>query len=202
MLKPFYQGKLDSFCAIYAVLNALRLLHGIRSNRAREILNESLLALAEKPKAFRAFLEQETDYIALVDSLLAFVATRHPLSYSRPFALPEAKLRQDPACPVPLLNPDPAQFLECCQNWLCRPGRTIILRFLRYITPESGPVNRHWTCVDKMDKRTLHLFDCSHEAESIQNIASSGFVTSEKAVSREALLCIQPESVRFLRLPF
>ena len=29
MLKPFYQGKLDTFCAIYAVLNALRLTHGI-----------------------------------------------------------------------------------------------------------------------------------------------------------------------------
>ena len=25
MLKPFFQGKLDTFCAIYAVLNALRL---------------------------------------------------------------------------------------------------------------------------------------------------------------------------------
>ena len=25
MIKPFYQGKLDTFCAIYAVLNALRL---------------------------------------------------------------------------------------------------------------------------------------------------------------------------------
>ena len=26
MLKPFFQGKLDTFCAIYAVLNALRLI--------------------------------------------------------------------------------------------------------------------------------------------------------------------------------
>ena len=38
MLKPFYQGKLDTFCAIYAVLNALRLTHGIRTLKAREIL--------------------------------------------------------------------------------------------------------------------------------------------------------------------
>lgn len=49
MLKPFYQGKLDTFCAIYAVLNALRLTHGIRVLKARDILNETLLALAGSP---------------------------------------------------------------------------------------------------------------------------------------------------------
>ena len=46
MVKPFYQGKLDTFCAIYAVLNALRLTHSIRVLRARNILNETLMALA------------------------------------------------------------------------------------------------------------------------------------------------------------
>ncbi len=202
MLKPFYQGKLDSFCAIYAVLNALRLLHGIRTSRAREILNESLLALAENPKAFRAFLEQDTDYVTLVDSLLAFVATRHPLRYFRPFALPESKRPVDAGKPAPLLNPTTAQFWTQCQDWLAQPGRTLIFRFLRYLTPESGPVNRHWTCVDKMDSASMHLFDCSHEAESIQNIANTSFVTSEKGIRRETLLWIQPETVRFLRLPF
>ena len=49
MVKPFYQGKLDTFCAIYAVLNALRLTHGIRVLKARDILNETLLALQARP---------------------------------------------------------------------------------------------------------------------------------------------------------
>ena len=62
MVKPFFQGKLDTFCAIYAVLNALRLTHGIRVLKARDILNETLLALAGAPEAFRAVLEQKTDY--------------------------------------------------------------------------------------------------------------------------------------------
>lgn len=53
MLKPFYQGKLDTFCAIYAVLNALRLTHGIRVLKARDILNETLLALAGSPGRFQ-----------------------------------------------------------------------------------------------------------------------------------------------------
>ena len=70
MVKPFYQGKLDTFCAIYAVLNALRLTHGIRVLKARDILNETLLALAGAPEAFRAVLDQETDYLNLVDGML------------------------------------------------------------------------------------------------------------------------------------
>ena len=54
MPKPFFQGKLDTFCAIYAVLNALRLTHGIQTLKARDILNETLLSLAGKPDALRA----------------------------------------------------------------------------------------------------------------------------------------------------
>ncbi|MBD5641940.1 MAG: hypothetical protein HDQ91_05940, partial [Desulfovibrio sp.] len=84
-LKPFYQGKLDVFCAIYAVLNALRLTHGLRTLKAREILNDTLLGLSSNPAAFRAVLNQETDYIYLVDNLLAIVARRYPLEVVRPF---------------------------------------------------------------------------------------------------------------------
>ncbi len=56
MIKPFYQGKLDTFCAIYAVLNALRLTHGIRTSKAREILNATLLGISENRKLFEDVL--------------------------------------------------------------------------------------------------------------------------------------------------
>jgi hypothetical protein len=77
MLKPFYQGKLDTFCAIYAVLNALRLTHNIRVLKARDILNETLLGLSASPEAFRAVLEQETDYCGLVDGMGRIMARTH-----------------------------------------------------------------------------------------------------------------------------
>lgn len=86
MVKPFYQGKLDTFCAIYAVLNALRLTHGIRVLKARDILNETLLALAGAPEAFRAVLDQETDYLNLVDGMLRAQSRAFPLEVRRPFA--------------------------------------------------------------------------------------------------------------------
>ena len=190
MLKPFYQGKLDTFCAIYAVLNALRLLYGIRVLKARDILNETLMGLASRPEAFRAVLTQETDYIPLVDNLLRIQARAYPLDIQAPFA--------GGASP-----PGPDTFFAACRDWLSPGrGRAIVFRFLRSLTPDGGPMNRHWTTADRVDGDILHLFDCSHEAEAILNINRTSFVTRADHVCAERLLHIQPESARFLRVPF
>ncbi|WP_022656267.1 hypothetical protein [uncultured Desulfovibrio sp.] len=189
MVKPFFQGKLDTFCAIYAVLNALRLTHGIRVLKARDILNETLLALAGAPEAFRAVLEQETDYLDLVDGMLRAQSRSFPLEVRAPFSA-EAQ-------------PSVSEFWRFCQEWLAPPsGRAVIFRFMRSLTPGGSPVNRHWTTADRMDDEILHLFDCSHEAEAILNIRKDSFVTRPEAVSPGRLLYIQPDSLRLLRLPF
>lgn len=189
MLKPFYQGKLDTFCAIYAVLNALRLTHGLRVLKARDILNETLMGLAATPQAFRAVLEQETDYCALVDGMLRVQRRSFPLEIRQPFAVTD--------------NPAPAQLWECCRDWL-NPAdhRAVIFRFTRHLTADGPAVNRHWTTADSLEGDTLHLFDCSHEAEAILNVHSQDFVTRAEDVSVQRLLHIQPYTVRLLRLPF
>ena len=107
MLKPFYQGKLDTFCAIYAVLNGLRLTHNIRVLKARDILNETLLGLAASPEAFRAVLEQETDYCSLVDGMLRIQSRSFPLEVRQPFTDED--------------DPSVDQVWECCRTWLA-PG--------------------------------------------------------------------------------
>lgn len=188
MLKPFFQGKLDTFCAIYAVLNALRLTHGLRVMKAREILNETLLGLATSPEAFRAVLNQETDYISLVDGMLKLQSRAFPLEVSKPF--------------VNMPPPEPARLWQSFWDWMSPGGgRTIIFRFLRSLSPESGPVNRHWTTVGSMSEQNLRLFDCSHEAEAILNIARDSVATRPDDIAQDRLLLIQPESVRMLRLP-
>ena len=119
MLKPFFQGKLDTFCAIYAVLNALRLTHGIQTLKARDILNETLLSLAGKPGALRAVLEQDTDYMQLVDDMIQARQQRYPLLVEKPFAEGEA------------VSPD--ALWEACREWLAPgEGRCILFRFLRH----------------------------------------------------------------------
>lgn len=189
MLKPFYQGKLDTFCAMYAVLNALRLTHGIRVLKARDILNETLLALAGSPDAFKAVLLQETDYLNLVDGMLRAQQKNFPLEVRKPFA--EAD------------KPSEQELWDCCREWLTpKASRAIIFRFTRNLTPDGPPANRHWTTADRMDAETLHLFDCSHEAEAILNIRKGSFVTRPEAVTAGRLLYIQPQSLRLLRLPF
>jgi hypothetical protein len=189
MLKPFYQGKLDTFCAIYAVLNALRLTHGIRTLNARDLLNETLLSLADRPGALRAVLEQGTDYLDLVDNLLAAAGKKFPLKIHKPF---EGNDR-----------PPPREVWKTCQAWFeGGTPRAVVLRFLRSLKPEAPPLSRHWTTADRMDDKSLHLFDCSHEAEAILNIRRESFVTRQEEVNNEQLLFIQPSSLRFLRLPF
>ena len=129
MLKPFFQGKLDTFCAIYAVLNALRLTHGIQTLKARDILNDTLLSLAEKPGALRAVLEQDTDYMQLVDDMIQARQQRYPLLVEKPFAEGEA------------VSPD--ALWDACREWLAPgEGRCILFRFLRHLTPETPPLRR------------------------------------------------------------
>lgn len=188
MVKPFYQGKLDTFCAIYAVLNALRITHGIRTLKARDILNETLMNLALKPAAFHAVLNQETDYVSLVDHILAVQANRCPLVVQRPF---QGAVRPD-------------EFWDVCSEWLGEDGharhRAAVFRFLRYVRPDKPPINRHWTTADHVRSNVLHLFDSSHEAEAILNVHKGSFATAPDMVSPERLLYIPPAAVRLVEL--
>lgn len=189
MLKPFYQGKLDTFCAIYAVLNALRLTHGLRASRARDILNETIMALAATPDALHAVLTQETDYLQLVDGILRAQARKFPLEVLRPWD-------ED-------ARPDENELWTTCRRWLdSGDKRAILFRFIRHVSPESPAVNRHWTVADRMTDSVLHLFDCSHEAEAVLNVHRVEFVTDYSRISSGRLLFIEPRTVRFVRLPY
>lgn len=191
MIKPFYQGKLDTFCAIYAVLNALRLINGLRTLKARDILNVTLLSLGTRPAEFKAFLDQQTDYIALVDGLLEQLRKHYHLEIVRPFRKSESV--------------SPEAFWQTCQNWMgCEAGeiskRSFIFRFMRYLDPEKPPVNKHWTTVGSMTQDVMRLFDSSHEAEAILNVRRGSFCTHAKDVDKSRLLLIQAASARFIRL--
>ncbi len=191
--KPFYQGKLDVFCAIYAVLNGLRLTHGLATLKAREILNDTLLGLSTNPAAFRAVLNQETDYIPLVDNLLSIVGRKYPLEVIKPFtAVDHASVDT---------------FWTACDSWLNPDGaptanRAIVVRFCRFDKIGQPAIVRHWTTIDSMTADSLHLYDSSHEAEAIQNLARDSVVTRVAEVDETHRLQLQPDSARFMRLPF
>ena len=188
-LKPLYQGKIDTFCAIYAVLNALRLTHGLRTLKAREIFNDTLMALAGETAVFRAVLEQTTDYVQLVDGMLARQQAKHPIHVQTPFTVKAV--------------PTPGAVFKCLETWMQGgTNRAAILRFMRHVSPGAQAVNRHWTTVGSVDEKGIHLFDSSHDAEAVMHIKPTEFVTRKADINQEQLIYIQPETIRLVRLPF
>ena len=191
MIKPFYQGQLDTFCAIYAVLNALRLLRGLKTLKGRDILNDVLISLAGRPKLFREVLTQETDYISLVDSMLQSLEKPYNLKIHSPFSAGSIVERD--------------VFWQACMDWMGQEngsisGKTMVFRFMRYLIPGKEPLNRHWTTLEYINDRHLRLFDSSHEAEAILSIPKDGCVTEKALVDKDRLLYVQPDSIRFIAL--
>ena len=90
------------------------------------------------------------------------------------------------------------RFMGGVSGVKCRKKRNRMQR----PSPETPPMNRHWTGADRMDGDLLHLFDCSHEDEAVTLIPRESFVTRSADVQRERLLVIQPNSLRFLALPW
>jgi hypothetical protein len=188
-MKPFYQGKLDVFCAIYAVLNGLRLTHGLRTLKARDILHETLLALADNKVAFKAVLDQQTNYIPLVDAMLQVHSINYPLHVQTPFPPPEEGGS----------TPCPEATWQAIHAWLDGSlRRAVLLRFFRYLLPEDPPVNRHWSSISHLENGSLRLYDASHEPEAVQRIGKDEFVTDTAMIRQKQLIYIDPHSLRLI----
>lgn len=188
-MKPFYQGKIDTFCALYAVLNAFRLTHNIRALKARSLFNDTLKKLSHDEKAFCDVLDQTTDYIYLIDEMLNDYSKSLPIHIEKPFSKNQVVSKD--------------MFWNTCEEWInADKNRTAIFRFFRYFEPIGQPNVRHWTTIESINETNLRLFDSSHEAESIQNISRNGYVTNEKDINKDVTIFIQTETLRLLRLPF
>ncbi len=206
-MKPFFQGKIDVFCAIYAVLNGLKITHHIRTLQARDIFHEALLGISQNPKVFRAVLEQQTDYIALVDAMLSIQSKRRPLLVQRPFEGTE----NSPPSPDKVwdtieawLAPNVLKGEPSALNGVVREeqnnllGRAVVFRFLRYMRADTEPMNKHWTTAHYINHKGLQFFDCSLEESAIYAVKKGDFVTNTEDISEKCLCCIDPSSIRFM----
>lgn len=183
-MQAFYQGKIDNFCAMYAVLNAVQVLYGLTSLAARKIFNRAMLAQAQDLEGFRAVLEHRTDYVALVDAMIEDIR-RHEfpgLEVEAPFG-PDASyeevweiLRSSASPSVP---------------------RVSVFRFLRFIPPAEKPYVDHWTVGRSMDTEGLRFLDCSLEPGALLTLPYARVTDRDKPLAREYVV-IAPESVRIL----
>ena len=188
--RPLFQGQLDRFCAVYAVLNACRLIFSLRVQDAAAIFADTLASLAASPEAFRAVLAQTTDYAFLVDDVTARCQARYPLRQHRPF----------PAGAGSTVSPE--ALWAALEDWLSSPGRTAIIRFQRFLIPGGPALVRHWTAARAVEGDSLELYDCSIQENAVRSIPEFGFATDPQRIGLDRLLLVEPEHVRFLESAF
>ncbi len=182
-LTPLYQGQIDIFCAIYAVLNALRHTHGLRKLACRKILHDTLLDLARVPHYFAMVLDQRTSYVDLVDHMLNIQCKQRPLFVQRPF------MKEDEIS---------AQTLwHCLDTWLGQsPHHMAVFRFIRYDL-HNQPYIFHWTCGTHMTDAVLSLADSSLDEGSVQRLSQDQIVT-ELTKGAANTICLEAHSLRLL----
>ena len=166
-MNPAYQGQLDVFCATYAVINAMRHINATRLLACRSILHEALLDAARDEESFRALLDQRTDYVDWVDSMLARLEKQGSLLTARPFPT---------HFPGPGA-PSPAALWDAIADWLRRGERNaVLLQFVRSLYPTEAVI-RHWTCCNDVAGDTLMLFDSSIEPGALHQLPRESLIS-------------------------
>lgn len=181
-MTPLFQGKIDNFCAAYAVLNAMRLIHGISDLQARALFSELLLSQSRDEKAFRAILSHGTDYVDMVDAFLGQISERFPLRVSAPF---DAETACDEVWAALAAYARPEQ------------GRSAVFRFRRYEAFCVRPRADHWTAAHRMEGGVLRFFDCSLEPDGLYHLTRQ--IMKDDVDQRVTeYVVVPPESVRLM----
>ncbi len=222
-MQLFYQGQLDFFCAVYAVINALTAMYGLNLAQARSFLASILNEASLHRPLWQAMLENRTDFYWLVDYMLAGChrGGPHALFVRRPFAPEGEESVPDSALDLAgasLYRPEPDGACFRCkagrdavwsalETWLppfsLPPAagtvrRTVLLRFHRYMPYMKSPVISHWSVADRFCAGTLHLRDASKEESALHALVPSQTVFDAGMVSGDAPVRLEPGSLYFL----
>jgi hypothetical protein len=181
-MKPYFQGQIDVFCAIYAVLNGFLLTNGLRSGTAREIFHETLLTMSADRENFTRQLRQEIEYHDLVDEILKRETERQCIYVHTPFAV---------------LIPEPQMLWQCLADWLGRPRRAVVLRFVRQLALPGQPKINHWSTAEKIEQDSIRLFDCSRDESALRQIGRSQLITDPDSLQLGQVY-VDPLSIRCL----
>lgn len=220
-MQRYYQGQLDFFCAIYAVINALTALYGLSLSQARALFASMLSDISGHPGLWKATLSNGTDFHWLTEHMLLACARgqSYPIRVFRPFTetheLSESAADLAAArsyCEAPLdeisHRPENAPALwKAFTDFLPQSEmppksgtarRVAVLRFHRYMRFFENPVVSHWTVADRHQNDVLHLRDASKEENALYSLARNATVFSPELVSPEQNVRVEPESVYFI----
>ena len=218
-MRRYLQGTLDFNCAVYAVINALSVIHNLDLTVGRNILADAMHSLSRRPDLWQAFLRNETDHYWLVDYCLARWCSggRLGLRCLRPFAsdlsageTPESLLDRarlfrsggpgnnahDPRAGAAEAAQEADRVFRAIALHLESPGprKAVIFRFLRFLPGSPLPVVLHWTTAHKAMGDTIFLHDASAENGAIHAFDRT-LLASDSGLPP---LYIEPESVTLL----
>lgn len=220
-MQRYYQGQLDFFCAIYAVINALTALYGLTLSQARALLATILSDISTHPGLWQATLLNKTDFHWLTEHMLIACVKGHsyPVRVFRPFALD----REIPEAAVDLNNarvytetphndalgkPENTPvlwkaFTDFLPELETQPKtgtarRVVILRFHRYMRFVEDPVVSHWSVADRHYNDLLHLRDASKEESALYSLDPAVTVFAPELISDTRNVRIEPESIYFI----
>lgn len=188
----FYQGNLDSFCAVYAVLNALGITHGLTLSNAVPLFREILLHMSADTQRWYDTVHNATDFLWLVEDALEIARFRgYLLDVERPWAGKSAR--------------GPCTEKLCWREmrlWLSPVGahaNTVIFRFHRFLPGHETPVISHWTVGETIENDTLILCDSSHEPRATRTIHSREFRVRREKIDEKSPILIDPDTLFFIR---
>ncbi len=184
--EPHFQGRLDVFCAIYAVINSLVLTHDLSAGKARRVLHESILEMSLDREYFIRQLNQTVEYHDLVDSILNREVQHTDLLIRTPYPSSVAVPKDE--------------VWHTLRRWLTPPRRAAVLRFVRPLDLPGDLEIRHWSTARTVLDDRIDLFDCSLEKTAIHEIVYETCITTPAGL-RPGLVYLDPSSIRLLGNP-
>lgn len=182
-MQSLYQGKIDVFCAAYAVLNGLRTTHNLQLLRCRELFHQALQNIAQDPTIFAKVLAQNTDYVFWVDQMLQEHAKLGILDIKKPFAT---------------TLPQPAELFGCIERWITTEIRAAALfQFVRQL-PLTGQKIYHWTACSHLKDNVLYFNDSCLDDTALHSIAKNNLIPEPTAENSDQIY-IFPHTLRLIK---
>ncbi len=154
---PFTQGTIDTFCAAYAVMNALQITHGIKPLDGRNLFSNLLLSISKDPMVFTRVLNLKTNYVAMVDFFIDIAKKQYPIKVTKPFAKNESVTA--------------TTFWDVLEAELDPDNKkTAVFQFEKRIATLKEPMFAHWTTPWEVVDDEIILFDCSPERNAIKKL--------------------------------
>ena len=162
-MKPYEQGALDGLCAVYSIVNAVRIVSGIDEEASRELFKEIILYLERTSDLAKILIEGIG--LKTIGGIFVDVVGDRISNRMMPF-------KQYPETPLDA-------FWNEMMGFLNGGGPRAILIGL------GGPLWDHWSIVESITEKQIRFFD----SYKLKRLNRSRCATIRCTSSRPHLLC-------------